>query len=75
MSNGKENNEPVIYQIIVKGILDEKWSDWFDGFTITASQETILIGPVKDQGNLHGLLAKIRDLGLVLVSVEYIENK
>jgi hypothetical protein len=75
MCDQKENNQPEIYQIIVKGILDENWSDWFDGFSITTSQETILVGPVRDQGSLHGLLAKIRDLGLVLVSVEQVENK
>jgi len=74
MCDQKESNQPEIYQIIVKGIMDESWSDWFDGFSITASQETILVGPVRDQSSLHGLLAKIRDLGLVLVSVEHMEK-
>lgn len=63
------------YQIIVKGVLDESWSDWFDGFTITVSQETKLVGPIRDQGSLHGLLAKIRDLGLDLISVEQLQKK
>jgi hypothetical protein len=61
-----------IYQIKIKGLLDDKWSDWFDGFSITHldDRETLLIGPVSDQGALHGILAKIRDLGLHLISVE-----
>jgi hypothetical protein len=61
-----------IYQIRVHGILQEKWSDWFNGFTITHPNEceTLLVGPVSDQSALHGLLAKIRDLGLTLRSVE-----
>lgn len=60
------------YRIKVKGILDEKWSDWFDDFRITHCQkkETILVGSIPDQGALHGLLAKIRDLGLPILSVE-----
>ena len=59
------------YQIKIKGILDDKWSDWFDGFTIThqAENETILEGPVPDQAALHGLLARLRDLGLPIRSI------
>ncbi len=66
-----------IYQIKIKGFLGDKWSDWFDGFTIThqGESETILVGPVIDQGALHGLLAKIRDLGLTLISVEQIDRQ
>lgn len=66
--------KPETYQIKVKGFLDQKWSDWFDGFTITsqAENETLLVGPVSDQGALLGLLAKIRDLGITLLSVEKI---
>jgi hypothetical protein len=64
--------EQEIYQIKIKGYLDDKWSDWFDGLAIThpGENETLLIGPVRDQGALHGMLAKIRDLGLHLISVE-----
>jgi len=60
------------YRITVKGILDVNWSDWFDGFTVKhkGEDETILEGLVVDQADLHGLLAKIRDLGLILRSVE-----
>jgi len=59
------------YQIKIKGILDDKWSDWFDGFTIAhqTENETILEGPVPDQAALHGLLARIRDLGLPIRSI------
>ncbi len=68
---------PEIYQIKIKGFLDDKWSEWFDGFTIThnAEDETLLIGPVRDQGALHGMLAKIRDLRLPLLSVEYLPQE
>jgi len=71
MSHGREFDQQAVYQIRVKGNLDQKWSAWFDGLTITpqANDETMLIGLVADQTALHGLLAKIRDLGLPLVSV------
>ena len=64
-----------VYQIRVKGKLDQKWSDWFDGFTITpqADDETLLTGPVPDQAALHGLLGKIRDLGLPLLLVKRVD--
>ena len=75
MINGRKYEKQAVYQIRVKGNLDKKWSDWFDGFTITpqADDETLLTGPVADQAALHGLLSKIRDLGLPLVSVNRIE--
>lgn len=65
-----------IYHIRVKGNLDLKWSEWFDGFKITPQPngETILIGLVVDQAALHGLLAKIRDLGLPLLSVQCVDE-
>lgn len=61
-----------VYQIKVQGILDEKWSEWLDGMTVTPldSGETLLSGPVRDQAALYGLLIKIRDLGLPLLSVK-----
>ena len=71
IDNNPQFEKPEIYRIKIKGLLDEKWSDWFDGFTITPQEdETILVGSVSDQGALHGLLAKIRDLGLILISIE-----
>ncbi len=75
MSDGRAINRPHVYEIQVEGALDEKWADWFDGFSITplAGDETLLAGPVADQAALHGVLAKIRDLGLPLLSVRRLE--
>jgi hypothetical protein len=72
MTNGRELSKPAIYEIRVKGNLEPTWADWFDGFTMTrqANDETVLTGQVADQPALHGLLAKIRDLGLPLLSVQ-----
>jgi hypothetical protein len=62
---------PVHYEIRVNGVLDSGWSAWFDGLQVTSDQhgQTTIAGPVVDQAALHGLLAKIRDLGLELLSV------
>ena len=59
------------YEIRVRGRLDSRWSAWFDGLAVTdgADGEAVLTGPVADQAALHGLLAKVRDLGLPLVAV------
>lgn len=66
---------PARYQIRVSGTLDVDWSDWFDGFTVTpqADDTTTLAGPVADQAALHGILGKIRDLGLPLLSVSRLD--
>jgi hypothetical protein len=63
---------PTIYEIRLEGHLDPGWSDWLDGMTITPLQtgETLLAGPLVDQAALHGLLNRIRDMNLKLVSVE-----
>jgi hypothetical protein len=75
MSAGQESERQEIYQIIVIGVLDSKWSDWFGGMEVRPQPngETILTGPVADQAALHGLLQKIRDMGLPLVSVGPVE--
>jgi hypothetical protein len=72
MSNGRTFDEPTLYQIRVQGNLEPRWSDWFDGFTIDAQEqgETLLTGAVADQAALHGVLAKLRDLGLPILLVE-----
>jgi len=77
MTDGREFDRPSVYWIRVKGSLDHKWSDWFDGLTVgqQADGVTLLAGPVADQATLHGLLAKIRDLGLPLLSVKRIERE
>ena len=60
-----------IYQFVLKGHLDDEWSEWFAGLTVTRADngETILTGPVFDQAALHGVLTKIRDLGLPLLAL------
>lgn len=65
------------YEIRVKGHLDQRWAHWFDGLTITLDDngDTRLTGPVVDQAALHGLLKKVRDLGLPLISVMPVERK
>ena len=65
------DQEPGRYEIRVKGHLPDRWAAWFDGMTLTrcADGTTALHGPVADQSALHGLLRKISDLGLPLVSV------
>ncbi len=75
MSNELESeptpSHPVVYQIKIKGHLDREWTDWFEGLTITLDEDgdTLLTGPVIDQAALHGLLKRVRDLGMPLVSV------
>lgn len=71
-----------IYEIKIKGLLDEHWNQWFDGMTlkrvknVEPGQEcTLITGPIADQPALHGLLAKIRDLNLTLVSVQRINSE
>ncbi len=71
----KPSSQPVVYQIRIKGHLGSEWTDWFEGLTITLEDNgnTLLTGPVIDQAALHGLLKKVRDLGLPLVSVSPLE--
>jgi len=72
-----EPRQPVVYQIRVKGHLGCQWSEWFGGLAITQEEDgdTLLTGPVVDQAALHGLLKKVRDLGLPLISVIRIESE
>jgi hypothetical protein len=67
--------EPIAYQIRLKGQLGSEWADWFGGLTITPEDNgtTLLTGPAIDQAMLHGLLKKVRDLGLPLISINPLE--
>ncbi|HTK63688.1 MAG TPA: hypothetical protein VL595_14980 [Pseudonocardia sp.] len=66
-----------VYELRVRGLLEQRWSSWFDGLEIVPEppENSVLIGPVPDQPALHGLLAKVRDLGLPLISVRLIEDR
>jgi hypothetical protein len=68
-------DQPVIYQIRIQGQLGLQWTDWFDGMVITLEEDgnTLLSGPVVDQSALHGILKKIRNLGMPLLSVNSID--
>jgi hypothetical protein len=70
-----DQREPMVYQIRIKGHLGRQWADWFGGMTITLEDNghTLLAGTVVDQAELHGLLKKVRDLGMPLLSVNRIE--
>jgi hypothetical protein len=67
--------EPARYELRVQGVLDDRWSAWFEGLRIASDQagQTTITGPVTDQAALHGLLAKVRDLGLPLLSVRRLD--
>ena len=73
----EEHNEPGLTKIRIKGHLDNRWADWFDGLTITLEEngDTLLTGLVVDQAALHSLLRKVRNLGLPLVSVIHVDPK
>ena len=67
--------QPMVYQIRIQGHLGSEWTDWFEGLTLTLEDngETLLTGPVVDQAALHGLLRKVRDVGMPLISVNRVE--
>jgi hypothetical protein len=71
----QDPNQPMVYQIRLKSHLDSDWTDWFEGLTITleSTGSMLLTGPVVDQAALYGLLKKIRDLGMLLISVNTLE--
>ena len=67
--------QPTVYQIRIQGHLSQRWTDWFEGLTITLEEDgnTLLGGPVVDQSALHGILKKIRNLGMPLLSVNSVD--
>jgi hypothetical protein len=72
----EHHDESGLYEIRLKGHLNDRWAEWFEGLTITLEDngDTLLTGPVIDQAALHGLLKKVRDLGMPLVSVRHLEH-
>ncbi len=72
----KPTSNAQYYEIRLKGHLEARWANWFDGMSITLEENgnTLLSGPVADQAALHGLLKKVRDSGIPLVSVSPLEN-
>ena len=70
----RDADQPMVYQIRLKGHLGQQWVDWFDGLAITLEEDgnTLLTGPVSDQAALHGVLKKVRDLSMPLLSVNLI---
>jgi hypothetical protein len=71
----EDQHTPGRYEIRLKGHLDDRWAAWFDGLSLTHEGDgtTVIHGPVVDQAALHGLLRKVRDVGLPLVSVTHVE--
>ena len=75
LSPKRDSDGPMVYQIRLEGHLGPQWADWFEGLIITGDDgDTLLTGPVVDQAALHGLLRKVRDLGIALVSVHRIAS-
>jgi hypothetical protein len=74
---GNDPDRPKIFEIRIKGHLGQQWANWFDGLTVTLEDggSTLLNGPVVDQSALHGILKKIRDLGMPLLAVNQVEPK
>jgi hypothetical protein len=71
LEDHEDHDEPGLYEIRIKGHLDDRWTPSFGGLTFTLEEngDTVLTGPVVDQAALHGLLRKVRDLGMPLISV------
>ena len=70
----EDHDESGLYEIRLKGHLNNRWADWFEGLTITLEDQgdTLLTGLVVDQAALHGLLKRVRDLGMPLLSVNFV---
>ena len=77
MANGREYDRPAIYEIRVRGKLDARWSRWFADLQIIPQPdgECLLMGPVADQAALYGAISRMRDLGLVLISVRRVPKE
>ena len=79
MTGQKEANvngasSPARYEIRIEGVLDSRWASWFEGLQVTSNGgETVISGQLVDQAALHGLLTRVRDLGLCLISVRRLD--
>src|SRR4051812_25693984 len=73
--SAEDHYEPGFYEIRIKGHLDDQWAGWFGGMILTLEENgnTLLAGPVIDQAALHGLLRRVRDLGMQLISLILVE--
>ena len=69
------SESPAHYEIRIEGVLDERWRDWFEGLEIVNAddRQTVISGALPDQPGLHGVLAKVRDLGMTLISVNRLD--
>ena len=76
MTTSQPTDTQTVYQIKVKGHLDQHWSEWFDDLSVTHDEhdDTLLTGPVTDQAALYGLLKKVQDLGIRLISVNPVKT-
>jgi hypothetical protein len=74
MSNGREYDKPSVYEIVVKGKLDSRWSHWFADLQIIPQPDgnSLITGPIADQSALYGVISRLRDLGMVLISIQRI---
>jgi hypothetical protein len=77
VSNGREYDRPALYEIRVRGTLDGRWSAWFADLRVIPQPdgETLLTGPIADQAALYGAISRMRDTGLVLVSVQRLSEQ
>ena len=77
MANGREFDKPAMYEIRVRGKLDARWSRWFANLAIIPQPngESLLTGPIPDQAALYGAISRMRDLGLVLISVHRVPRE
>ena len=75
INSESDPGQPTVYQIRIKGHLGREWAEWFGGLAVrlTDNGETLLTGPVVDQAALHGVLRKVRDVGMPLLSVNHVK--
>jgi hypothetical protein len=77
MTNGREYDRPAVYEIMIKGKLDSRWSRWFADLQIIPQPNgcNLITGPITDQAALYGVISRMRDLGLVLISVRCVRRE